>query len=203
MAASHLFDFIFNPTDSSSHTDSNLPSWRSLSSVCLVIWVSVLKKPHVSSHWYFSAPHAASVSMLLSSCFWLAACLCEQSKRCRVSLNKLMGSFVFGVPLFILFIFLWLDKNSYEHSLVFAEELYSWPIVWDVTLNRGSLSNYHTRTMSFNLISPAHETVTSCVQVYQRHLSDVTLVSLLGAGVRTRALVWMSVLVHNISSAHV
>lgn len=122
MAVSYLLNFIFKSTDFSSGTHSNFPSWRSLSSACVVFWVSVLLMLHVSSHWYFSAQHAASVSMLLSICLWLIACLCEQSKRCRVSLNKLMGSFIFGVPLF------WGNflGNFWKYrSIVFAEELYT------------------------------------------------------------------------------
>ena len=127
---SNLLDFIFSPTDWSwSHTDSNFPSWRSLSSVCLVIWVSVLEILHVSSHWYFSAQHAASVSMLLSVCSWLTACLCEPSKRCRVSLNKLMGSFIFGAPLFRLPFF------SSSSSSAISENTVVWCLLY--TVGRG------------------------------------------------------------------
>lgn len=67
-------------------------------SVQCVSYLSVLEMLHVSSSWYFSAQHAASVSMLLSICFWLTACLCELSKSCWVSLNKLMRMGVFYIP---------------------------------------------------------------------------------------------------------
>lgn len=62
MAGGNLSDCISNLTDFQNtvgagrrrHAHSNFPSWRSLSGVCLAIWVSVLKTLHVSSHWYFS-----------------------------------------------------------------------------------------------------------------------------------------------------
>lgn len=78
---------------------------------------------HVSSRWYFSAPHAAPVSTpLLSICFWLTACLCALSKRRQVSLNKLMGSFIFRV----LFFFTHTPPNFWKYcSLGFTEELYT------------------------------------------------------------------------------
>lgn len=57
-----------------SHTDPNFPSWRTLSSMCVVLWVSVLEMLHVSSHWYFSPQHATSVStLLLTRCMFVWA----------------------------------------------------------------------------------------------------------------------------------
>lgn len=55
---------------------------------------------HVSLYGGFSAQHAASARVLLSICFRLAACLCEQSKRRGVSLNKWkkMGVFYIQSP---------------------------------------------------------------------------------------------------------
>ncbi len=99
---------------------------------------------HVSSHWYFSAPHAASVSMLLSICFWLTACLCEPSKRCRVSLNKLMGSFIFGVPLFFIY-FLAISENTVVWCLLksctqLAHDLRN--SILTLNCKGGSLTNY-------------------------------------------------------------
>lgn len=75
MIVSHLLDFIFNLTDFSRVTHTLIsPSWRTLSSMCVVMWVSVLEMLHVSSHWYFSAQHATSVStLLLTHCMFVWA----------------------------------------------------------------------------------------------------------------------------------
>lgn len=150
---------------------------------------------HVSSHWYLSAQHAASVSMLLSICFWLTACLYEQSKRCRVSLNKLMGSFIFGVPLFFFF-FLAISENTVVWCLLKSCTQLALDFRNNIlTLNSkgGSLTNScssliinnSTRFYSCNqrcgvkthfseqVLHTCHVTMVSLVQVWQRTLSHV------------------------------